>query len=82
MNMMILDKRNEAERKSNPRDSTVKTFFPGDKEPRIISFPDYIKRCRCDSVIYGCRFVGEGEEEQIDSLMDLIENYCFNRLER
>lgn len=80
MDKKIMARLNELERKINPRDSTVVTMFPGDEESRKIPFPDFIKRCRCDSVIYGFRFVGEGNDEQIDLLVDLIDDYCNDEL--
>ncbi len=80
MDKQILERLKALEKKYNPKDAMVKTFFPGDTETRIISLPDFCKRCRCDSMIYDFQFVGEGNEEQIDLLIDLIDLYANDEL--
>ena len=79
--MKDIDKRLKALEKSlNLKDARVMVTLPEDVEPRRMNFPDFVKRCRCDSVIYGFKFVGEGNESQIDMLVDLIDDFVNEKL--
>jgi len=80
MNKEILNRLEELERKMNPKDTKVKTMFPGDEEERIVTMPEFIARCRKDSQIYSFKIVSGENLEQMDSFIGLIDDYAFGNL--
>lgn len=80
MNKEIELRLERLERAISPKDVTVRTMFPEDIDYRIIPLNEFCERCRKDSVIYEFTFVGDGNVEQIDLLIGLIDDLANNNL--
>lgn len=63
-----------------PKNIMVQTMFPEDIGNRIVPLKEFCDRCRKDSIIYEFIFKGDGNVEQIDLLIGLIDDLANNKL--